>query len=434
MTGFGKCWCTMCFLMVCLATGCTWQCPSAPTYRHLASEGATPPITNAAALRTTLDTVPGSPGYAAYAVMHKRWPCGRLMQGYKGLPALRLSFLWHTFGRRWQCLDRWAADSRPKFLQVHVVNEVCMRHGRCGAYEPVAGLTVAQYEQRVGNENAALFSVLRRHVQPIAGWLHAHEDIDCAVSAGLESNLSRAAYRKLVAHLAPLFPARCRWVWNPVGNNPHSTERIPGMVHELHGSRARLSVPCIANLDGEDVDLPSQRAILQPALSAAQVPGYVASHASCEAAFLWTAPFNGIGPGSFTDPRQRRNWPKKKAMTELRNLLRSAAAPQLPSAVDLRGCGRVLETSDGPGGFLFKPSDVDVYGAVALLPRQKVYRRVVLRKGGKVVERLRFAGLYHDDGRQVWRAQRKASELPMGLVLKAEKDCWQLRNPRTRND
>lgn len=381
------------------------------------------------------------PGIGAYAAMHPQWPCKRLMAGFDGSKDLNLSVLYNTFGTSWNCLDRWAADSRPKKLEVHLINEVCQRNARCGSYEFLYGMSVDQYKSRIESATPKLLERITNYAAPVSQWFANHEDVACYVSPGLESNLSKKGFKILAEHLKPLFPERCKFVWSPVGHSAYSTA-IPDYVHELHGDGPSLKPPCIANLDGVDINMISRPAILSQFIQHTEVPRYRAAYSSCDSTFLWIAEFNGIGRGAFIDPRKRTNFPSDKVMSEIKKFITDAPPKPVPpwtaeDDLSKQGCARFAPIQDGyKKGVLWKQSDVDIYGAVALLPRKEQFKSVTVVKKGKVIEVMKFAYRYTEDGsnRQVWRSNRKAEDYPYNVVLKADKLCYIIENPKVRND
>ena len=390
-------------------------------------------------------------GLGAYAAMHPKWPCAVMMQGFKGAPEIRLSVLWNTFGNNFHCIRQFAADPRPKYLQVHLINEVCQRNKRCGPYELLADLTVDEYKNKLNSKDAALISKIKNNVLPVAEFFHANSSIQCSISAGLESNLPSKAYRYLVDELKPLFPQRCTWVWSPVGRNAYGSGPISGMIYEGHGDEPKgIKAPCIVNLDGVDIELKSRPAILPLKVDVTALPRFLASFASCEAAFFWIAEFNGIGRGGFVDPRKRNNWPTSKTMEELQkyNVKPIEAHKQVPWSTEddlgKAGCKTYLKIKDGDKkDFLWKQSEPPVLdrGAVVFLPRKyntpwvetsKVYVMQKDKKVAKAYERSR----YTEDGsnRQFFRFHKKAEDFPYNVVVHFGNLCAVIPNPKKRND
>lgn len=383
-------------------------------------------------------------GYAYYGIMHPGWPCEESYRAFDGLPAIRLSVLWETFGEDTRCLQRLIDDERPKVLEIHLINEVCQRNKRCGDYEPLRGISVDEYRAGLRSETSDLAAMVRRRGQDAQAFLARNSDkkITCYISGGLESNLDGRAGAVLISSIQSLFPG-CTFVWNPVGSNQ---TRLAGTVTELHGASPKLSPPCISNLDGQDISFPGRPGLTTETISSSNVPAYLERYKKCEAAFLWVAEFNGNSRGAFVDPRRRGNWPTRDLFQKLRRFLlpsQVAAARELPTAwteeddASKAGCRTFPKINDGERkGFLFKSSDGHP-GVVALLPAGKRAAKVELYKAGRRVQSFSYSGLYTEDKskRQIWRAESlRQTELPFNVVLKADGQCYVMPNPRKRID
>ena len=399
-------------------------------------------------LTSTIAFAQNHGGLGAYAAMHKDWPCKVMMRTYNGSSQLRLSVLWNTFGKNFSCLDQWAADGRAKYLQVHLINEVCQRNKRCGDYELLANLTTDQYRAKLLANFEPLYARIRANLKPMAEWLHAHPTIRCALSGGLESNLNRQAYLNLVAAIKPMFPERCEWVWNPVNNNRYGTNPIPGYIMELHGVTPSLQPQCIANMDGVDADLPARPAIVVPNVPYSELPRFIASLASCDATFLWIAEFNGIDRGGFKDPRKRTNWPTNAIADQLARQLTTEVEPVPPWTDEddkaKRGCETFLKVPDGAKkNFLWKQSEPAVLGrgAVTFLPtkyNKQVFKKedvYVMKRSSKIATSYE-QNRYTEDGsnRHFFRFRKKAEDFPYNVVVHYGKICAVLSNPKIRID
>lgn len=262
---------------------------------------------------------PDNIGLAYYAMLSPQWPCEPSLDLLKKIADVpRLSILWNTFGADSSCLTRFLEQPGPKMLQVHLINEAGQRNKRLGSYEILAGVSVREYSQGLKRRDPALRRKLEDYFRPAADLLARYRgaELSCYVSPGLESNLDPAAARELFAIVKPLFPG-CEMVWNPVGSN--ILGRLdPGVnVYELHGSRIKLEAPCIANLDGEDIDLPGRAALMKNHLIADKLPQYIERFAHCAANFIWIAEFNALAGDRFVDPRERKNYPTPATFNSL---------------------------------------------------------------------------------------------------------------------
>ncbi len=386
-------------------------------------------------------------GLAAYGALNEGFPCDYLMRGFKDLPTLNLSILWNTFGKDFSCLNTWASDTRPKFLQIHLVNEVCQRNNRCGKYELLNDVSPDDFSRMLSEDNFSLRVLLPSYFSEITAWLESHPSVECNISPSLESNLSKKNFNKLLDMMKGRFPARCSITWNPVNNNKFGNGPLKSqnILHELHGPSHFPQAPCIANLDGVDISLKTRESFLVENISYLEVPTYLSGTSHCKAVFLWIAEFNGIAPGPFIDPRKRTNWPSEAIMIELNDLLKRGEAKKAISIPawdqeddkSLLGCSKLISPKDGEKkGFLWKQSDVPSYGAVALFPQKDRFKKVEVFKAGKLIEKLSYAYQYTEDksNRQVWRAKRKAKNFPFNVVLKTDSVCYKLKNPQIRVD
>lgn len=357
-----------------------------------------------------------------------------------GIGSIRLSFLYNTFGQETSCLKRYISDPRLKLLQVHLVNEVCQRNGRCGKYEFLHGMSVNEYRKKLQSSDPRTLNRLVEYSRPIAEFLNSNlrADTRLLVSVGLESNVSSAEAANAINALRPLFP-RGEFVHNPAGINPRKGS-VPNTYYEEHGSKVRLRVPCVANLDGEHLEFHGEQPLLSNVISVDDIPAYNRKFQHCEANFLWSGEFNGIAKGSFIDPRQRKNWPSRNLFKKYNGLLKELTAPppQIPEWSDKdelskKGC-KSYETFDG--GTVWKQSDTRP-GAVFVMgfKFKKQFRKVVVLKEGKVFDQLDWSG-FANGNRQHWRSQTPAipaKKFPFNVVLKAENTCWIIRNPKERN-
>ena len=387
-------------------------------------------------------------GLGAYGALASKWPCEAMMEGFKDVRELRLSVLWYTFGTNLSCLDKWASDPRPKMLQVHLINEVCHRNNRCGDYEVFKKLSLEQYRNKLKARDEALLARIRTNILPVADWYARNPSVQCRLTGGLESNLDKSAYIALTDSLKPLFPDRCKWVWNPVNNNRFNRGPIPGFIHELHGDDSEIKSPCIVNMDGVDADLPVRPAIVAPKIAYSELPRFLASSASCEAKFLWIAEFNGIGRGSFIDPRKRTNWPTSKIMNQLNKQIVFHVEPAPPWDAEAdkakEGCQTFLKVPDGSKrNFLWKQSEPAVLGrgAVAFLPtsynkRSIDTQKVYVMKGSKKIATAYEKSRYTEDGsnRQFFRFKKLAKDFPYNVVVHYGNICAVVENPKIRVD
>jgi hypothetical protein len=228
-------------------------------------------------------------GRAYYAIQSKRWPCGESLKAFNGVGVPRLSFLWNTFGTDTSCVERFLRRRGPKVLEIHLINEVCQRNNRCGPYEFLSRIGTATYRRQLDRGDSKLYTRIRRLSEKVRKVILPFEGkgLHCIISPGLESNLPNKTARKLIDFVRPLFP-KCDIAWNPLNGGP-----IEGTFHEMHGRAPAISPPCIANLDGEDMDI-------------VDVGLFLKMYRGCHSIFLWTDSYNLNTSGRFIDPRGRK--------------------------------------------------------------------------------------------------------------------------------
>lgn len=389
--------------------------------------------------------------FAYYGIQSPKWNCDASLKALKALgKPVGVSLIYNTFGTDFACAKKLVDAGVISIIEVHLINEVCLRNGRCGPYEYLAGKTVRSYEQEWANPTAQTRRKLRDYSKPVVDFLGAlPASTACVVNGGLESNLTTRAGKNLIAEAQAIFP-RCRVTWNPMRGSP-----IPGTVFQLHGSKQPLKSPCIANLDGEDINFPDRHSELPNKLQSSDIPKYLASYAQCEAANLWVLEFNGNCQGKnlpFVDPRKRSCWPDKAMFDRVAALAKAQPykPPTVPpwdtqAALSEVGCKQVIKKpADGEKrGFLVKESDTKktTAGKLALItmfPDQYKtrFRNVEILRNGRSIERFSYVYQYTQDGgdRQVWQSNRAPADYPYNVVLKADGICWRLRNPRERID
>lgn len=362
-----------------------------------------------------------------YAIQHSAWPCQKSLAVFDGVKVKRLSFLWNTFGMDNSCAKRFLSLPGPKEIEIHLINEVCMKWGRCGKYEVGGGLRANEFQSALLARKPKFLKSLRDYFIGAQSFLRRNlkSDTTCYISPGLESNLNKEAAQILMREARAAFPM-CKMVWSPTGAN---SAILPDTILERHGVRAQLSAPCISNLDGED-------------MYEVDIPKYLGRYSQCFQAHLWTARFNLLSHGAFVDPRNRRNIPTLEDFGFMRQYLLGGSTPSVPDepVVIPLGCREVVKGADGAGGFLWKPKSDTQPGAVVLFPGRETiqFSSVKLLYKKKVIKSLRFSGWGNPDQngkRQHWRADVPGYQLPKPLVIKSSSQkCWALKNSHERLD
>lgn len=183
------------------------------------------------------------------------------------------------------------------FLQIHLVNEPCLRNQRCGKYELLSGLSVKRFKRLIATRSSSFRAKVRRYASRASRRIlpHLPYNTTCALNPLLETVLHRKEAAIFFSWVAPFFNHRCLLVWNPIGNNPGAP--IEGAYFsEGHGESIRFDYryPCIANNDGTPVLKGRMRRFLH-------------RYRRCAAVFLWSFGDNCNTDSDvvFTDPRKR---------------------------------------------------------------------------------------------------------------------------------
>ncbi|MBX9584736.1 MAG: hypothetical protein K2X87_30905 [Gemmataceae bacterium] len=239
---------------------------------------------------------------------HPRWPCDQSLKVFDGVPVKRLGFLAPpTFGRTCPCYRRFQHLPGPKYVRVHLANGTCFRErGRvCQPGEPFAGETVASADRKLRRRNPGLLRRYRHNALKLKAVLTPDPFTIERLALCLECPVSGPARRALLRVAREVFP-------DGVFVDSVLTQGcLKGLVCERHGSRPRLSPPCVADLDGRDA-------------REVDVAGFARRTAGCEASFVWARPFNLLPPDpstGFVSPRARTAAPTRADFDFLRALL-----------------------------------------------------------------------------------------------------------------
>jgi len=91
-------------------------------------------------------------GLTLLGLRSKTFDCGELFEMLDGIEAPAVSFLWDSFGEDSDCLLSFLSDSRPKSIQVFLVNAVCLRKGNCSGadapgYDTILEKAMSAYDE-----------------------------------------------------------------------------------------------------------------------------------------------------------------------------------------------------------------------------------------------------------------------------------------------
>lgn len=227
-------------------------------------------------------------GVSYIGLCNPTWDCKAVKATWSGQDTIITGWLEQSFGQDCKCADELLQSSKDKVVRVHLINSPCLRNGRCGPQEVLAGETVESASRKVARKDR---KIIRKYLIVVKRFRKrlklSKGSLQCYVSACLECDLSIAARRVLNNYLSRYLPG-CNIV-----DNPLRQRCLRNTICEKHGSNPKLSAPCIADLDGEngkEVDLKQ----------------YYRQTEQCDIRFYWEPKLNCIAPyGSFVDPSKR---------------------------------------------------------------------------------------------------------------------------------
>lgn len=93
-------------------------------------------------------------GLTLLGLRSETFDCNDLFEMLDGIDAPAVSFLWDSFGEDSDCLLSFLSDSRPKSIQVFLVNAVCLRKGNCSGpdapgYDTILEKGMSAYDEIV---------------------------------------------------------------------------------------------------------------------------------------------------------------------------------------------------------------------------------------------------------------------------------------------
>lgn len=246
-------------------------------------------------------------GTAPFAIQQERFNCDAFIQSLEKLPEWRISWLWNTFGDRTDCLFRVLDDPRLREIQVHIMNDVCVRNRNCGPYEALAGFTINDMKWRIESGDPVIREIFRQAAQDLANFLYQDfrlqdKNVACFISPLLETNLSPGEFRQIVDIFRPIFPG-CEIVYNPVS---YKNDRGGADYEETHNPRQPLNPPCVFNNDGTSVKFPGKANGYPRLIEPDELADSFLNRRICAARYIWHHSYNCIRPDlGFIDPRDR---------------------------------------------------------------------------------------------------------------------------------
>ena len=227
-------------------------------------------------------------GVSAFAMMSNRFPCEDYLRLFRASEVAFASVLIGTFGTNQRCLRKFVRLKKRKVVQLHVSNEAGRRNGRLLSGELHPQYTISQYGKAWEGLSPKTINSLLLRAEPFASFTSKYPEVEWLISDGLESNDSIEAAKNRIKVLRTIFPHKI--VHAPLHARRKWKETGADYI-ELHGVNPRLTKPCIANLDGADIDFEDGRGMATKGLKAVEVPAYIKKYKGrgCKVLLWWSS-------------------------------------------------------------------------------------------------------------------------------------------------
>lgn len=270
-------------------------------------------------------------GVGYYAIQHKDFPYQEALHVFDGVKRPALAFVWGTFGDKQDGLKEWfrQVKDRPHLLEIHMMNQVCVRNGNCGVGEIWPGLSVRQFNNKLKTNDPELMDRIRTRVQEIKTFVDSqkNENSHLVLSLGLEDNFNKQAATNLERAVEEIWPYEI--ARNPVAQKGVDQSLSGADALELHTPNPKFGkgVQGIANLDGTDIDFSNREPTLSTSISPDKVRSFLSRNKGKSlAVFLWSALHQGLKKTSASAPPPRKRNPQvpKADVAEMRKWLQEA--------------------------------------------------------------------------------------------------------------
>jgi len=219
-------------------------------------------------------------GLTLLGLRSKTFDCGELFEMLDGIEAPAVSFLWDSFGEDSDCLLSFLSDSRPKSIQVFLVNAVCLRKGNCSGADAPGYDTILEKAMSAYDE--------------IIPYIRDRDEL--IITPALEDDLKNSDFEYIANKLRDFLPEA------KIGRNKNGLEISADNCAaadycELHNEAvASFSDPSIGwSNDGYDLDLAGDFWSLSYQYTPEDVLGRVTDGLSgARIIYLWKASFNGL--------------------------------------------------------------------------------------------------------------------------------------------
>lgn len=255
--------------------------------------------------------------------------CNQSLQVFNNVHTPCMAILWKTFTlpENNLCTQRFLKrfEGKPHILQIHSSNEAGRRNRRLSRYEHLPGLSVNEYNKRLGRRHRRAVKAVQKNASQIKHFVkdHANVNTHLIISTGLEDNYSLEAYKTIIQTIKAVFKdvQNVQYVRNPVGD--HEKYFKGADYIELHGVQPHIKSAgrCIQNLDGISINFSNTKSNSQEILLSAVSDFIKRGQAlSCINILWWKEPQGLIG--DFKHPRSRKFLIEQYKVNLINNLLR----------------------------------------------------------------------------------------------------------------
>lgn len=250
-------------------------------------------------------------GTSGFALLNAKFPCDDFIEIHKSAKRPFASTLWGTFGTNAACLRRFAEvfKDRPHAIQIHLLNNTCIRNKACREGEPFPRWSVSQLNRKIEALDPLAIQRIVNRVQRIEKLVSGFRgpNTEIILGLGLEDNYTTKAYKNLLQVVAPNWPYKLSR--NPLGNHNYVGQAD---YLERHGSGAHCGGKAqIVNQDGTYFNESASRK-------------WIDKNYNCKYLALWVAESqgrivsNGKIKSKVTPPRSRTfRYPNKNQQKRL---------------------------------------------------------------------------------------------------------------------
>lgn len=267
------------------------------------------PVSPEARPAVQTQSVPKNVGVAYFSILSPKFPCAQALSVFETGAEPALATLWGTFGKDTSCLAQWfkKAPEKRHILEIHPWNGPCIRNKRCEPHEIGAGLSAKEFNRKVEQGDEELIRAITERIREIKASVEkfARTSDELILSTGLEDNYSPAVFEKILRLVKENWPYKI--VRNPVGDLKKRGYAGADYI-ELHGHKPAFDPndPCIANLDGTDINFPHRPGTDPEPISWSEARTYVERYSKqCRLTFVWSGAWQGLFGKIFQPPSAR---------------------------------------------------------------------------------------------------------------------------------